>query len=39
MFDDKTPDVIETMHISNINSCSFDCHDGKIATGGKKKFS
>ncbi|GFO48274.1 Ddb1- and cul4-associated factor 5 [Plakobranchus ocellatus] len=34
MVDDRSPDIIDTQHISNINSCCFDCQDEKIATGG-----
>lgn len=34
IFDIKGPSVIDTQHISNINSCCFDAEDKKVATGG-----
>ncbi|CAL1534613.1 unnamed protein product [Lymnaea stagnalis] len=35
IFDNKGPSVIDTQHISNINSCCFDAEDKKVATGGR----
>ncbi|KAH9519536.1 DDB1- and CUL4-associated factor 5 [Bulinus truncatus] len=34
IFDSKAPTVIDTLHISNINSCCFDADNRKVATGG-----
>ncbi|XP_059166658.1 DDB1- and CUL4-associated factor 5-like [Physella acuta] len=34
IFNKKKPTVIDTLHISNINSCCFDVDNKKVATGG-----
>ncbi|CAG5132541.1 unnamed protein product [Candidula unifasciata] len=34
IFDDKAPQVIDTLHVSNINTCCFDAGNKTVSTGG-----